>query len=147
MPAQQPLPPLESLKDQAKRLRASLGDAGNPISHAQALEALARQYGYRDWNTLHAAAGNRYNGPPVAIGQTVTGSYLGQPVIGEVIAVSAWQSGGRWRVTLQLDEPVDVVTFDSFSAYRSRINATIDAEGKTAEKTSNGRPHLRLDLG
>ncbi len=142
----QPLPPLENLKDQAKRLRASLSGAGNPISHSQALEALAVQYGYRDWNTLHAAAGNRYKGPPVHLGQTVTGSYLGQPVIGEVIAVSAWQSGGRWRVTLQLDEPVDVVTFDSFSAYRSRINATIDGDGKTTEKTSNGKPHLRLDL-
>ncbi len=142
----QPLPPLDRLKDQAKRLRSSLGANGNTISHSQALEALAVQYGYRDWNTLHAAAGNRYNGLPVALGQTVTGAYLGQPIIGEVISVSAYETGGRWRVTLKLDEAVDVVTFDSFSAYRSRITATIGSDGKTVEKPSYGNPHLRRDL-
>ena len=65
---------------------------------------------------------------------------------GEVIAIRSMESHGRWQVTLQLDEPVDVVTFDSFSAFRRRINATIGGDGRTVEKTSNGQPHLVLDL-
>ena len=51
---------------------------------------------------------------------------------------------GRYRLTLDLDEPVDVVTFDSFSAFRKRVHCTIDETGRTIEKTSNGRPHVEL---
>ena len=53
-----PLPDLAALKAQAKRLRTTLASEGNFISHSEALEFIARQYGYRDWNTLHAAAGS-----------------------------------------------------------------------------------------
>ncbi|MCB1428814.1 MAG: hypothetical protein KDJ66_06770 [Nitratireductor sp.] len=145
------LPDSGKLKEQAKRLRATLADAGQAISHAQALELIAKQHGVRDWNTLAALAGrpvsgNRPAGPPVAVGQTVTGRYLGQEFIGTVHAVASQLMPGRWRITLQLDEPVDVVTFESFSAFRSRISATINQEGSTAEKTSNGVPQLVLDL-
>ena len=45
-------------------LYASLADAGNAVSHGQALELVARQHGYRDWNTAYAASGNRPAGPP-----------------------------------------------------------------------------------
>ena len=48
-------------------------------------------------------------------------------------------------MTLHFDEPVDVVTFDSFSAFRQRVNCTVDETGRTAETTSNGRPHLELE--
>lgn len=137
---------IESLKDQARRLRASLADSGEPISHSRSLELVARQHGYRDWNTVHAAIGNRPAVPPVTLGGKASGRYLNQPFTARVIGVEARLEPGRWKVTLQLDEPVDVVTFDSFSAFRSRITATVDADGRTAEKTSNGLPHLVLDL-
>ena len=45
---------IEEAKAQAKALRAALLAQGTAISHAQALELIARQQGARDWNTLHA---------------------------------------------------------------------------------------------
>jgi catechol 2,3-dioxygenase-like lactoylglutathione lyase family enzyme len=42
------------LKQQAKRLRTSLADRGIEVTHGEALEHLAHQYGARDWNTLAA---------------------------------------------------------------------------------------------
>ena len=41
-------------KNQAKRLRTSLADRGVEITHSEALELVAHQYGARDWNTLAA---------------------------------------------------------------------------------------------
>ena len=137
---------LESLKEQAKRLRTSLAQSGEPISHSRALELVARQHGYRDWNTAYAAIGNLPSGPPVALGGKARGRYLGQPFTARVIGLREQLTPGRWRVELQVDEPVDVVTFDSFSAFRSRVTVTVDADGRTVEKTSNGIPHMALDL-
>ncbi len=137
------LPTLDDLKAQAKRLRATLADQGTSLSHSKSLELLAHQMGYRDWNTLHAAVGNSPPPNPLMLGAKVHGTYLSQPFEGEVIGVQAL-SKGRFRVTLDFDEPVDVVTFDSFSAFRSRVSVTVDDKGRTAERTSNGEPHLQL---
>ena len=52
------LPPLDTLKAQAKHLRAGLTANGIEINSAKSLEFLTRQYGCRDWNTLYAAAVN-----------------------------------------------------------------------------------------
>ena len=54
-----PIPSIDVLKQQAKRLRAGLAEDGDFISHSESLELVAKQYGLRDWNTLFAAAGNR----------------------------------------------------------------------------------------
>ena len=135
---------LETYKKQAKTLRSSLAESGTTISHSQALEMVAHQQGYRDWNTLHGAIGQQSPQPPVMVGENLRGHYLGQPVTGKVIGVQTRVSKTRWRVTLQLDKPVDVVRFDSFSAYRSRISVVIDAKGVTKEKTSDGVPHFIL---
>ncbi len=140
------LPSIEDLTAQARRLRATLAADGTPVGHSRALELLAHQHGYKDWNTLHAAIGNRPPPSPVTVGDRVRGRYLGQPFEGEVIGVQALATPDRFRVTLQFDEPVDVVTFDSFSAFRQRVTGTIDRTGRTAEKTSDGRPHMELEL-
>ena len=140
-----PLPPLAALKAQAKRLRKSLEAEGNFLTHSEPLELVASQYGYRDWNTLHAAAGNR-PAEPLFVGAKVSGTYLGQTFTGEVKSLSRLNDGARYRLTLDLDEAVDVVTFESFSAFRKRINGTINRDGRSASKTSNGRPHLELAL-
>ena len=145
-PLSTPLPSLDALKDQAKRLRARFADEGETISHSRALELVAAQYGYRDWNTLHAAAGNRPPFNPWMLGSRVRGHYLGQPFDAEVLGVQALTGQpGRYRMVLHFDEPVDVVTFDSFSAFRQRVNCTVDETGRTMAKTSNGRPHLELE--
>ncbi|MCJ8150471.1 glyoxalase superfamily protein [Shinella sp. H4-D48] len=145
-PLSTPLPSLDTLKDQAKRLRARFADEMQPVSHSRALELIAAQYGFRDWNTLHAAVGNRPPFDPWMLGSRVRGSYLGQPFDAEVIGVQALTTQpGRYRMTLHFDTPVDVVTFDSFSAFRQRVSCTVDETGRTLEKTSNGRPHLELE--
>jgi hypothetical protein len=145
-PTSTPLPSLDALKDQAKRLRARFAADGEAISHSRALELIAAQYGFRDWNTLHAAAGNRPAFNPWMLGSRVRGHYLGQPFDAQVLGVQALTSQpGHYRMTLHFDEPVDVVTFDSFSAFRQRVNCTVDETGRTAAKTSDGRPHLELE--
>lgn len=139
-----PLPGINALKQQAKRLRAELEAGGNAISHSHSLELLAHQYGFKDWNTLYAKLGNRLPACPVWPGQRVRGEYLGRPFDGEVTGVQQMATPGRYRVTFEFDEPVDVVTFDSFSNFRKRVSCYIDKDGRTAEKTSNGRRQLEL---
>ena len=142
------LPAIADLKAQAKRLRQSLALQGTEVSHGKALELLAAQMGHRDWNTLHAAAvtSDKRPMPPIGVGQRVRGQYLGQPFEGEVVALRRLRDGTHHRVTLHFDTPVDVVRFDSFSAMRQRVNATIDADGVSPSHTSDGTPHLRLAL-
>ena len=132
---------IEAFKTQAKRLRSALAEDGDFISHSEALELLAKQMGFRDWNTLHAAVRNLRPAP--LLGERVSGAYLGQEFIGEITAIEALSSE-RWRVTVNFDEPVDVVTFESFSAYRQRVTAVIGKDGASAEKTSDGRPQMEL---
>ncbi|MAU22586.1 MAG: hypothetical protein CMH13_18985 [Martelella sp.] len=140
-----PLPALETLKDQAKRLRARLAQEDQTISHSRALELIAAQYGFRDWNTLHAKVGNRPPLNPWMLGARVSGTYLGHPFTAEVISVQALQNRpGYYRLTMKFDEAIDVVTFESFSAFRRRINCTIDETGRSPAKTSDGRPHVEL---
>ena len=122
--------PIEDLKAEAKRLRAALAASGHALSHSQSLEALARQRGYRDWNTLHAAMGNQPPKPPIALGDVVEGVYLGHPLRGEVIAVHAL-GDGRVRIKLDLEAPVNVSAFDGMDVWRRRLNANIGRDGAT----------------
>jgi hypothetical protein len=137
---------IKELKEEARRLRQNLTMAGTSLSHSQSLELVAKQKGHKDWNTLFASIGNKPEGPPVWIGQLVEGTYLGQRFTAEVLGVQSQLSHGRWRITLDLAEPVDVVKFESFSSMRRRISATINSDGSTSEKTSDGIPQMVLDL-
>lgn len=47
-----------------------------------------------------------------------------------------------FKLTIQFDEPVDVVTFDSFSALRHRVDATVTRNGISPSRTSDGEPHM-----
>lgn len=138
------LPTIAQAKAQAKRLREQLAQDGTTISHGKALELMAHQLGFRDWNTLHAAIGNR---PPdgYAPGGRVTGRYLSQPFAATVIAVERVGTGW-YRLELDLDDAVDVVSFDSFSNFRKRIRGMIGPSGHSHERTSDGRPQLDLDI-
>lgn len=140
------LPTLESAKAHAKRLRTSLNRTGTEISHSKALELVAEQHGYRDWNTLHAAIGNTRPGPPVSVGQTVTGTYLGKRFRADILGVRSMGQQELFRITLRFEEPVNVSAFDSFEVLRRQVSANIGRDGVTAEKTSNGLPQMSIDL-
>jgi hypothetical protein len=138
------LPSLDAVKAQAKALRASLLTTGQDISHAQALELIAKSLGFKDWNTLHAKIGNAPRAP-VVLGQIVEGQYLKQPFVAEVLGVTQL-SEGRYSVVLDFAEAVDVVTFDSFSNFRRRITKVVGADGRSPDRTSDGAPHLVIRL-
>ncbi|WP_415403425.1 glyoxalase superfamily protein [Tateyamaria sp. SN3-11] len=138
-----PLPSRSALKAQAKRLRAKLNDAGTPCNYAKALEAVAHQWGMRDWNTLHARAQDT---PQNAYrpGQRVTGRYLGNRFVGHIKAAQIMPHGHH-RLTLRFDEAIDVVTSPHFSALRRQVNCVVNANGQTKRVTSDGQPHLVID--
>ncbi len=138
----QNLPTRDALKAQAKRLRATLSENGAPVTHAAALETIASQWGFRDWNTMSAAAGT---GPIWQVGQSVAGHYLGHAFTARLKSVRE-AAGGHWHLTLVFDQPIDVVTSDRFSALRRQVNATVNARGVTHAKTSDGQPHLVLQM-
>lgn len=139
------LPSLDTLKSQARALRAAL-EASSPVSHSQSLELVAKQHGFRDWNTLHAALGNRTAPRRYQIGQQISGRYLGHPFEARIRAVRE-RADGWIALDLKFDEPIDVVEFENFSNFRSYVNCTVDAQGRTFEKTSDGQPHVMLNLG
>jgi hypothetical protein len=136
------------MKLQARRLRQEMNDAGMPVSHSRSLELVARMHGWRDWNTARGSAPQTptHAAAPVELGGKVAGRYLGHPFRATVTGVQALAGGAHWRVQLRIDEPVDVVAFEGFSALRSRLDAIVNAAGRTAQKTSDGQPHLALDL-
>ena len=138
------LPSLDALKDQAKRLRDALARQGTQINHSKSLELIASQYGFRDWNTLHAKLGNRMPKRALALGDKASGRYLGKAFTGRVIAVQRMTAGNMTRVTFDFDEAVNVSQFESFAVMRKRVVCMLDEDGRTVEKTSNGVPHVEL---
>ncbi len=135
------IPSRDVLKAQAKRLRADMKTNGTEMTHAAALETVAHQWGMRDWNTLAAKAGaNEIHWHP---GQRATGRYLGHPFTG-VIKAARLASSGFWSLTVRLDEAVDVVESELFTSLRQQINTTVNADGKSPQKTSNGQPHMMI---
>ncbi len=137
------LPSRDALKAQAKRLRAGLETQGQPITHAQALEAVAHQWGARDWNTLAARAGQAPQ-PRYAPDARVSGRYLGHRFTGRIKS-ARHNTDDTWSLTLRFDAPIDVVASAHFSSYRRQVNCVVDGAGRTARKTSDGQPHVVLD--
>lgn len=136
---------LDTLKRQAKRLRRSLAEINQTISHSQSLEIIAKQKGFRDWNTLHASIGNA----PIQnfeIGQRVCGQYLGQNFTGKLLNVTPLDNKKRYGISVKFDEAVDVITFKGMSNWRTQVKLVINADGKANEKTSNGLPHMALEI-
>jgi len=140
----QDIPTVSEAKQHAKQLRNQLADKGTEISHSNALERVAQHFGFRDWNTLHVALGNR---PPKgwSLGGRVQGRYLSQRFEATVVAVEQLRPGW-FRLALELDEAVDVVTFESFSNFRKNIRGVVGPLGTSVERTSDGAPHLEIDM-
>lgn len=138
------LPTLAAAKAEAKSLRAERQEAGQTIGHGQALEIVAQANGFRDWNTMAAAL--RGTGPEgLRAGDRVRGRYLSQPFSATVLSAEVSRPG--WvRLVLDLDAAVDVVIFESFSNYRRRLRGEVGPEGQSRERTSDGTPHLVLEV-
>ncbi|MGB3243244.1 MAG: glyoxalase superfamily protein [Sulfitobacter sp.] len=135
------IPTPDVLKAQAKTLRRDLAARGHAVSHAQALETIAHQWGARDWNTAVAKAAQTRQG--WAPGDRIKGQYLGHDFTG-VIKAAHQSSSGFWSLTLRFDTAIDVVTSDLFSSFRRQVNATLNADGHSPQKTSDGQPHMVL---
>ncbi len=138
------LPTVMQAKDQAKRLKEKMAADGTKIGHAKALELVSHQHGFRDWNALLAAIGNAPS-CPWALNDQVSGAYLSQPFTGTIVAIATLKPGW-FRVELHLDAAVDVVTSDGFSNLRSRIRGIVGPKGHSVERTSDGEPHLVLQM-
>lgn len=135
----------QTLKAEARVLREQSIAAGQAITHSEALEQVARNHGYRDWNTARAALPERF-GCPVALGQRVSGTYLKQSFTGTILGASVRPGAQFFRLAIHFDQPVDVVAFDSFSHMRQRVQCQVNAYGTSPAYTSDGYPHLQLDM-
>ncbi|MEM5517936.1 glyoxalase superfamily protein [Henriciella sp. AS95] len=136
-------------KARAREIRAEHAKAGQSLSHSHALELVAHELGYRDWNTASARLSNTPE-VPLQVGERVTGRYLKQAFVGRVHSVRELAGGMGYEVSIHFDEPVDVVEFESFSGLRQRVSAVVDSDGISWSKTSDGVPHLiveRTSLG
>lgn len=133
----------ETLKSEARALRAERSATGAPITHSEALELVAHDHGFRDWNTAVGSL-KQPVATPVQVGDKVAGRYLKQAFTGQVIAVAMQPGGNLFKVTVVFDRPVDVVTFESFSAFRTRVSVLVDPYGVSPATTSDGEPHMRL---
>ncbi len=134
---------ISEAKSKAKALRDALAAQGTPIGHAQALERVAHEEGARDWNTLHAKL-SRAQPITLRMGDEIGGTYLGQPFIGRIVALS--NVGLNLNVSIQLDVPIDTVRFEGFSNMRRRIRGVIGPDGRSEQKTSDDVPVLVIDL-
>ena len=132
---------LNSMKTQAKNLRKALATSGTEVSHSQALELIAQSHGARDWNTAHATADSA---PVWQFGGPVKGRYLGKAFTGRVIAASE-RGPNHHALTITFDAPVDVSQSALMEVPRKRINATVNASGRSISRTSDGQPHLVLE--
>ena len=131
----------DQAKAYAKSLRAEHASRNQHISYSAALECVAKELGYSDWNTLSARLSNKAE-RPVQVGDRVVGQYLNQSISGYVLGLQELTGSHLFAVTIDFDEPVDVVTFDSFSNFRRRIRTTISKDGISYHKSSDGVPHL-----
>ena len=141
--ASHPIHTIDQAKARAREIRAAMSADGRAISHSAALERVAREQDCESWNVLSARLSNR---PviPLQVGDRVCGRYLGQAFDGTVLSVRSMSEARAMEITLELDEPVDVVTFDSFSNFRRRVSATISPGGTSFTKTGDGVPQLTV---
>lgn len=127
-------------KTNARRLRDALAADGIAISHAKALELVARQEGARDWNTLaarptEAKTDSTTMSVPFSVGEAVSGTFNGNPAKGRVIGVEETIKPDLWRVTVTFNPPVDVSTSKLFSSERRRIQMVVGSDGRSRRLT------------
>ncbi|MEO0357355.1 MAG: glyoxalase superfamily protein [Pseudomonadota bacterium] len=120
------------LKSRAAALRVD----DETLTQTRAYELLAKQLGYRNWNTLHAAAADW------SICQRVHGHYLGHPFSASILGVQ--QHAAYIALILRFDDPIDVVASEHFSNVREKVTVRMQSKTRSVGETSNGVPHLIL---
>ncbi|WP_246849795.1 glyoxalase superfamily protein [Rubellimicrobium arenae] len=132
----------EFLKTEARTWRGQRQAMGASVTHGAALEVVARRHGFRDWNTACAHLPER-DPTPLAPSNRVTGTYLGHPFEGVLLAATPLGSG-QTSVTVQFDAPINVTAGSPYAHMRRRVTATLDEDGTSPARTGNGEPHMRL---
>lgn len=141
----QDLPTLAQAKATAREWRQERAQQGEAHSHSAALEHVAQQLGFRDWNACVATL-TQADARQFAPGERVSGRYLSQPFTARILRATPAPGHPGWlRLELHLDVPVDVVTSTRFSNLRRRVTGVIGPQGFSQEKTSDGQPHLVID--
>jgi hypothetical protein len=80
-----------------------------------------------------------------ALGDRVTGTYLGHAFAGKVIDIAFPAGGGPERTyTVQTDEPINVSAFESMTIFRQRITATLDEDGDSVDTKGRRNGIMRL---
>ncbi|PIL14305.1 hypothetical protein P775_26740 [Puniceibacterium antarcticum] len=69
---------------------------------------------------------------------------MSQPFSGRIVALA--KAGANTQISIQLDEPVDTVKFESFSNLRHHIRGVVGPDGHSPRQTSDGTPHLIIDM-
>jgi len=128
---------VQGYKAAAKRLRAALAEDGIAITHAKALELVAKQNGVRDWNTLVAqpAAAQPNGTTPFAVGDKVAGTFNGRDARGRIIGLEETIKPDLWRVTVAFNPPVNAATSQLFTAERRRVQMVVGADGRSRRLT------------
>ena len=138
------LPSATAAKAAAKALRIQMAEEGTQIGASKALELIAHRLGFRDWNGLSAAIAKALP-TRLSVGERVSGQYLGHPFEATIVSAQEVQPAW-WQLELHLDDAVDVVTSLQFSNFRRRIRGRIGPKGHSQERTSDGIPHLTVEL-
>ncbi|NVJ97312.1 MAG: hypothetical protein HWE25_04110 [Alphaproteobacteria bacterium] len=134
-------------KGRAKRLRTYLSDIGQTLSHAQSLEAISKEEGCRDWNTLSARLRQQQasmpNHPPVQVGDRITGTYRGSDFEGTVLGLERADGSDKqlcpvWRIKVHFDEDVEIGSSPNLPMTRRRVRVMINKEGQSVNL--KGRP-------
>jgi len=131
----------DQAKARAKAIRARFATENQHISYSAALERVAAEQGYANWNVMSSRLSNTPE-VPVQVGDRVEGSYLKQPFSGTIAAVKNIGQGTAFEISIDFDTPVDVVEFESFSNFRRRVSTKIKPGGVSFNKTSDGVPQM-----
>lgn len=83
--------------------------------------------------------------PGLTVGGQVSGRYLGHAFSGTILGLQDYK-GGRRKIVIEFDEPIDVVASEHFSSHRKRIEGVLERNGASWEKISNGTSVLEVDL-
>ncbi|WP_417462195.1 glyoxalase superfamily protein [Kordiimonas sp.] len=139
---------LKFAKGRAKRLRSYLAELDISLTHAHSLEAIAKEDGFRDWNTYVAnpPVGMAENDVPARaaqrdnqmvprlkfhVGDRIKGRYRGASYAGTILGLEKTDGGPVWRIKIQFDEPVRIGQSEVLNLTRQRIRSMINADGNS----------------
>ena len=98
-----PIATRDQAKAHAKWIRADVAKTGEELSHSAALERVAKDAGFADWNTLCANLPETLD-PPLTIGDRVAGRYLGVAFNGSIVDAQHAVECATVQIAIAFDE-------------------------------------------